>query len=79
MNFVYLLVGMGVVAMCYYLLREEVTIKLQRLRVRLRERVDKMRSKVEEKRLAKKAAEQAALAAEVAAAERPKKPTGVLR
>ena len=34
-SFVYLLVGMGVVAMCYYLLKEEVTVKMQRAKEKI--------------------------------------------
>ena len=39
MTFVYLLVGMGVVAMCYYLLREEVTVKMRQFKQRMREKL----------------------------------------
>ena len=34
-TFVYLLVGMGVVAMCYYLLKEEVTIRFEAFKKRM--------------------------------------------
>jgi hypothetical protein len=38
---------MAVVAMCYYLLREEVTHKMQRLRARISEKMLKCRKKDE--------------------------------
>ena len=46
MNFVYILVGMGIVAMCYYLLKEEVTIKVNRLKTKLRAKVNAIRAKM---------------------------------
>jgi len=45
-TFVYLLVGMGVVAMCYYLLREEVTVKLSAFKERTRMRLRRLRERV---------------------------------
>ena len=38
-NFVYLLLGMAIVAMCYYLLKEEVTVKLHNLNDKLKAKV----------------------------------------
>ena len=38
-NFIYLLLGMAIVAMCYYLLKEEVSVKLAYLRDKLRTKV----------------------------------------
>ena len=49
-NFVYLLLGMAIVAMCYYLLKEEVTVKLQFYK-------DKLRTKMASIRLLKTASQ----------------------
>ena len=38
-TFVYLLVGMGVVAMCYYLLKEDVTNRVTQTKERLKEKL----------------------------------------
>ena len=45
-NFCYLLVGMGVVAMCYYLLKEEVTVKANRLKEKMARGCAAMKAKV---------------------------------
>lgn len=45
-NFVYLLVGMAVVAMCYYLLREEVTVRVNNARQRMKEKCAKCKASV---------------------------------
>ena len=42
-TFVYLLVGMGVVAMCYYLLKEEVTVRAKQLKERLKIRLIRLK------------------------------------
>ena len=38
-NFIYLLLGMAIVAMCYYTLKEEVSVKLAYLKDKLRTKV----------------------------------------
>jgi potassium channel subfamily K protein len=38
-NFVYLLLGMAIVAMCYYLLKEEVGVKLAYIKDKIRNKV----------------------------------------
>ena len=43
-NFIYLLLGLGLVAMCYNLLKEEVLAKLKRLRTDLRDLCDFVRN-----------------------------------
>ena len=45
-TFVYLLVGMGVVAMCYYLLREEVTVRAAQFKERMRMRIQRLRARL---------------------------------
>lgn len=45
-NFVYLLVGMAVVAMCYYLLREEVTMRVKNFKERLKIKCARCRQRV---------------------------------
>ncbi|XP_040572245.1 potassium channel subfamily K member 15 [Lepeophtheirus salmonis] len=45
-NFVYLLVGMGIVAMCYYLLKEEVSVKTKIIKTRIQKRVTKVKSRI---------------------------------
>ena len=49
-NFVYLLVGMGMVAMCYYLLKEEVLVRVARAKARLKEKLLKCKERIEDRR-----------------------------
>ena len=49
-NFVYLLVGMGMVAMCYYLLREEVLVRVASARARLKEKLLRCRERMEDRK-----------------------------
>lgn len=49
-NFVYLLVGMGMVAMCYYLLKEEVLVRVARAKARLKEKFLKCKERIEDRR-----------------------------
>lgn len=42
-NFVYILLGMTMVSMCYYLLKEEVNVKLNLLRNKIRDKMFLMR------------------------------------
>ena len=42
-NFVYILLGMAIVAMCYYLLKEEVNVKLNLLRNKIRDKLSLMK------------------------------------
>lgn len=42
-NFVYILLGMAIVAMCYYLLKEEVSLKLTYFKNKLRDKLFSMR------------------------------------
>ena len=45
-NFVYLLLGMGIVAMCYYLLKEEVTVKIKQFKTECNKRIERMKFKL---------------------------------
>ena len=51
-NFVYLLVGMGMVAMCYYLLKEEVLVRVASAKARLGEKLLRCRERIEDRRTA---------------------------
>ena len=55
-NFVYLLVGMGMVAMCYYLLKEEVLVRVARAKGRLKEKILKCRERIKDRRTEKEKA-----------------------
>lgn len=46
MNFVYILVGMGIVAMCYYLLKEEVTVRLEHFKTKMREKFRRLKARL---------------------------------
>ena len=46
MNFVYLLVGMGIVAMCYILLKEEVTEKAGRVKTKVKAKLAVIKAKI---------------------------------
>eukprot|EP00095_Tigriopus_kingsejongensis_P003371 maker-scaffold153_size302544-snap-gene-1.7 protein:Tk03371 transcript:maker-scaffold153_size302544-snap-gene-1.7-mRNA-1 annotation:"hypothetical protein DAPPUDRAFT_324055" len=46
MNFVYILVGMGIVAMCYYLLKEEVNVRMEHFKTKMRQKVARLRAKL---------------------------------
>lgn len=49
-NFVYILLGMAIVAMCYYLLREEVTVKLTQFEDKMKDKVFVFKQKVNVKK-----------------------------
>ena len=55
-NFVYLLVGMGMVAMCYYLLKEEVLVRVARTKDRLKEKILKCKERIKDRRTEKEKA-----------------------
>ena len=45
-NFVYILLGMAIVAMCYYLLKEEVTVKLTQFEDKMKDKIWVFKQKV---------------------------------
>lgn len=45
-NFIYVLLGMGLIAMCYNLMREEVTVKVRELKEDMRQCLEDMRVRV---------------------------------
>jgi hypothetical protein len=45
-NFVYILLGMGIVAMCYYLLKEDVNAKVEQFGRKVNHKCDQCRTKV---------------------------------
>ena len=45
-NFVYILLGMAIVAMCYYLLREEVTVKMNQFEDKMRDKIFLMKQRI---------------------------------
>ena len=49
-NFVYILLGMAIVAMCYYLLREEVTVKLTQFEDKMKDKMFVFKQKVNVKK-----------------------------
>ena len=45
-NFVYLLLGMGLIAMCFNLMREEISVKMHDLREEMRQWLEDMRARI---------------------------------